>query len=195
MLDAKKGYEVAHMGRSKRQNRKIKSAPKEHGDKSSGWFIVILAIAGLSICIYLYSLHVNLLMGEIKSGLLCSSENQLGCHSVASSSYSIIMGLPLSAWGAIFYSALVMLGFGGVIFWRDSGWAFLRWAFFLAALGVAFDIYLALIMIIKIKAICWVCVATYVINLVIIIILVKQVLREPKPRVSLKAIIPGIKDS
>jgi protein-disulfide isomerase/uncharacterized membrane protein len=183
------------MDRSRRQNKKIESNPKEHGDKSSGWFVIILSGTGLALCIYLYSLHVALLMGEIKSGLLCSGENRLGCLSVASSSYSIMMGLPISSWGAIFYSALVMFGLGGVIFWRDCGWAFLRWAFFLAVLGLAFDIYLVFIMIFRIKAICWICVATYIINFVIIITLVKQVWREPKPRVSLRAIFPGIKDA
>ncbi len=183
------------MDRSRRQKKKIKSNPKVHGDKSSGWIVIFLAVAGLAICIYLYSLHVALLMGEIKSGLLCSGENRLGCHSVASSFRSIIMGLPLASWGAIFYSALVMLGFGGVIFWRDSGWAFLRGALFLAVFGMTIDIYLAFIMIFKIKAVCWICVATYIINFSIIIILLKQVRREPKPTVSLKAIFPGIKDA
>lgn len=50
-------------------------------------------------------------------------------------------------------------------------------------------------MIFRIKAICRLCVATYIINFVIIIILLKPVRREPKPRVSLKAIFPGIKDA
>lgn len=104
------------MARPRKQNKKIKSDPKKHGDKSTGWFVIIIAVAGLAICIHLYSLHVALLMGDVKSGLLCSDENRLGYHSVASSSFSIIMGLPLSAWGAIFYSALVLLGVGGVIF-------------------------------------------------------------------------------
>ena len=45
----------------------------EPGGKRSGWFVIILAAAGLGICLYLYSLHVALLMGEIKSGPLCLS--------------------------------------------------------------------------------------------------------------------------
>ena len=77
--------------------------------KWSGWFIVITALAGLGICLYLYSLHVALLMGEIKGGLLCGTDKGLGCHSVASSPFSSIMGLPLASWGAIFYGALVLL--------------------------------------------------------------------------------------
>jgi len=134
-------------------------------------------------------------MGEIKSGILCGTDNGLGCHSVAASPYSIIMGLPLASWGAIFYSAIVLLGFGGLIFWRDSGQAFLRWAFWLAVLGLAVDLFLAYTMIFKVRAVCWLCLATYLVNLAIIASLVKNVWREPKPRVSLRAIFPGASDA
>jgi protein-disulfide isomerase/uncharacterized membrane protein len=134
-------------------------------------------------------------MGEIKSGPLCGADNGLGCHSVASGPYSIMMGIPLASWGAIFYSTLVLLGFGGIIFWRDCGRGFLRWAFFLAVFGLAFDLYLAYTMIFRIRAVCWLCAATYAINFMIILVLAKEVWREPRPRMSLRAIFPGTKDA
>jgi protein-disulfide isomerase/uncharacterized membrane protein len=134
-------------------------------------------------------------MGEIKSGPLCGADNGLGCHSVASGPYSSLMGLPLASWGAVFYSTLVLLGFGGIIFWRDCGRVFLRWAFFLAVFGLALDLYLAYTMIFRIRAICWLCAATYAINFMIIIVLVKEVWREPGPRMSLRTIFPGTKDA
>jgi protein-disulfide isomerase len=105
------------------------------------------------------------------------------------------MGLPLASWGAVFYSTLVLLGFGGIIFWRDCGRVFLRWAFFLAVFGLALDLYLAYTMIFRIRAICWLCAATYAINFMIIIVLVKEVWREPGPRMSLRTIFPGTKDA
>jgi len=175
--------------------KKIEAQQKDPGTKRNGWLVITFAAVGLAICLYLYSFHVELLMGEIKSGPLCGADNGLGCHSVASGPYSSMLGLPLAAWGAIFFSALVLLGFGGVIFWRDSGRVFLRWAFFLAVFGLAFDLYLAYTMIFRIEAICWLCVATYAINFVIIIILIKGVSKEPKPRTSLSAIFPGTKDA
>ena len=176
--------------------KKIIETPKiEHGGKRSGWFVIILAAAGLGICLYLYSLHVALLMGEIKSGPLCGADGGLGCQSVASGPYSSLMGLPLASWGSVFYSALALLGFGGVIFWRDAGKVFLRWAFYLAVFGFAFDLYLAYTMVFRIRAVCWLCVTTYVINFVIILMLVKRVWKEPKPRAPLLAIFPGTKDA
>ena len=177
------------------KTKKIETPSIEPGDKRSGWFVIILAAAGLGICLYLFSLHVALLMGEIKSGPLCGGDGGLGCQSVASGPYSSMMGLPLATWGAIFYCAIALLGFGGVIFWRDSGRVFLRWAFCLAVLGFAFDLYLAYTMVFRIQAICWLCVTTYVINVVIILTLAKGVWKEPKPRAPLQTIFPGTKDA
>jgi protein-disulfide isomerase/uncharacterized membrane protein len=161
----------------------------------SGWFLILAALTGLGICLYLYSFHIALLMGEIKSGLLCGSENGLGCNSVSSSPYSSLLGFPLASWGAIFYGTLALLGAGGLIFRQDGGRAFLRWAFILVFLGLAFDLYLAHTMFFRIGAVCWLCIATYAINLVIFIILAVPVWKEPKPRAPLMAIFPGNRDN
>ena len=177
------------------QTKKIETPQIVQGGKRNGWIVIILAAAGLGICLYLYSLHAALLLGEIKSGPLCGADGGLGCQSVASGPYSSMMGLPLATWGAVFYCALALLGVGGVIFWRDSGRVFLRWAFYLAVFGFAFDLYLAYTMVFRIQAICWLCVTTYLINVVIILVLVKGVWKEPKPRAPLRAIFPGTKDA
>ena len=75
------------MAKSRKKNKIIeppktgkKETPRmEHGGPRSGWFVIILAAAGLGICLYLYSLHVALLMGEIKTGPLCGADGGLGC--------------------------------------------------------------------------------------------------------------------
>ena len=73
------------MEKTNSTNKKIETAQGKTKGQWSGWFVIITAAAGLGICLYLYSFHVALLMGEIKSGILCGIENGLGCHSVASS--------------------------------------------------------------------------------------------------------------
>ena len=183
------------MAKSRKVKKKIEAAKKEPGIKRNGWFVIILGAVGLGICLYLYSFHIELLMGEIKSGPLCGADNGLGCHSVAAGPYSSMFGIPLALWGVIFFSTLALLGAGGVIFWRDSGRVFLRWVFFLAVFGLAFDLYLAYTMIFRIQAICWLCAATYAINFLIIIVLVKGVWKEPRPRISLHAIFPGTEEA
>lgn len=181
--------------RKNKKSHRIEPIQEKHSGQWKGWLVIILAAVGVCISLYLYSLHLALLRGEIESGPLCGTANGLGCHSVASSPYSNLLGLPLASWGALFYSTLILLGFGGVIFWRDCGRAFFRWIIWLAVLGLAFDLYLAYVMAFWIRALCALCLTTYVINFLIIIILVKEVWQEPKPRISLRAIIPGTKDA
>ncbi len=174
----------------------VKESPQlVSSGKRSAWLIIFLAAAGLGICLYLYTMHVALLKGEIKSGLLCGGDGGLDCQSVTSGPYSSMLGLPLASWGALFYSALMLLGFGGMIFWRDSGKVYLRWVFYLATLGFAFDLYLAYVMIFIIQAVCWLCISTYVVNVAIILLLMKRIWKEPKPRLPMHAIFPGIRDA
>jgi uncharacterized membrane protein len=183
------------MGKQRKVRNKSEAKHIRHPGPWSGGFLIIAALAGLGICLYLYSFHIALLMGEIKSGLFCGTDNGLGCNSVSSSPYSSLLGFPLASWGAIFFGALALLGGGSLIFRRDCGQAFLRWAFILAILGLTFDLYLAHTMIYRIGAVCGLCIATYAINLAIFIILAIQVWKESKPRVSLLSIIPGNKDN
>ena len=164
------------------------------GGRWVGLLVIVLSLAGLGICIYLYSLHMALLMGEIKTGPLCGAGNGLGCHAVTSGSYNNIFGISLASWGALFFIVLALLGFGGVIFYKDCGGAFLRWAFVLTMAGFVFDLYLAYLMIFKIKALCGLCMSTYAVNFILAIILGLQVWREPKPRILLRTIFPGTGD-
>jgi protein-disulfide isomerase/uncharacterized membrane protein len=183
------------MAKSRNKNKITETPQIVHGGKKNAWILIILAAAGLGICLYLFSLHAALLLGEIKSGPLCGADGGLGCQAVASGPYSSMMGIPIATWGAVFFCTLALLGIGGVIFWRDSGRVFLRWAFCLAVFGFAFNLYLAYLMVFRIQAICWLCVTTYVINVVIILLLVRGVWKEPKPRAPLRSIFPGAKDA
>jgi protein-disulfide isomerase/uncharacterized membrane protein len=183
------------MAKSHKKNIVTETPQIGSSDRRSAGLVIVLAAAGLGVCLYLYSIHVALLMGEIKSGLLCGGDGGLGCQSVTSGPYSTMMGLPLASWGALFYSTLAILGFGGVIFWRDSGRVYLRWVFCLAALGFAFDLYLAYVMVFRIQTVCWLCISTYVVNVAIILMLIKRVWKEPKPHVPMRSIFPGIRDA
>jgi len=173
-----------------RPDHQIDSDHQRHWGKWGGWFVIVMASVGFGVCLYLYSLHLDLLKGEIKGALLCGAGEGFDCHSVASSPYSSIMKLPLAVLGAMFYMAMSLLGLGSIIFWKDCGRAYIRWIFFLAAAGLVIDIYLAYTMIFIIEAICWPCSATYVINLAIIIALAGLLWRGPGAKIPLRAIFP-----
>ena len=165
-----------------------------HQEKWSGWSVIVISMLGLGICLYLYSFHINLLLGDVQGGLLCGPKDGLACNSVVSSPYSAFWGLPLAVWGAIFYCVIILLGFGGIVFGRDGGPAFFRWALIGASLGLVFDLYLAYVMTVKIGTICWLCVSTYLVNAAIFVLLFKRYWNEPRPRVSLKTLFPWTND-
>ncbi|MBT8371310.1 MAG: hypothetical protein KJO34_10135, partial [Deltaproteobacteria bacterium] len=78
------------MNKSRTGNANIVADTEAHPKKWSGWLVIVISLAGLSICLYLFSLHVDLLKGEIKSGLLCGAANNgFGCqwHPAASAAY------------------------------------------------------------------------------------------------------------
>jgi protein-disulfide isomerase/uncharacterized membrane protein len=191
------------MNNSRKIRKNIKSHDKNEihtpqngrGGKRCGWFVIILAVAGLLVSLYLYSMHVALMKGEIKGSPLCGADGGFGCQSVAASQYSSMMGLPLASWGALFYSSLVLLGVGAVIFWRDSGRVYLRWIFWLVILGLAIDLFLGYLMLFSIRSVCWLCISTYAINFAIFLVLLKRVWKEPKPRIPLRDIFPGAKNA
>ena len=86
------------MGKTKPVKKNTDITNTGQGIAWKGWFVIAAALAGLGICLYLYSFHIALLMGEIKSGLLCGADNGLGCNSVSSSPYGSFLGLPLALW-------------------------------------------------------------------------------------------------
>ncbi len=182
------------MGKKDKVKKNIETGEGSYLNPWYGWLLITAALAGFGICLYLYSFHIALLMGEIKGGLLCGSGNGLGCNAVSSSPYNNFLGIPLASWGAVFYGALTILGIGSLIFRKDCGRVFIRWAFLLTLAGLAIDLYLAHTMIFRIHAVCGLCLATYGINLVLLLALAHQIWREPKPRLPWLAILPGKKD-
>lgn len=179
------------MGKTKTVKKNSDVKISAQGIVWRGWFVIAAALAGLGFCLYLYSFHTALLMGEIKSGLLCGAADGLGCNAISSSPGSSFLGLPLALWGAIFYAALFILGVGSLIFKRDDAEVYLRWVFYLTVLALAIDLYLAYTMIFKIRAVCWLCIATYGINFALILGLAKPVWWPSGPRNPLWIILPG----
>jgi protein-disulfide isomerase/uncharacterized membrane protein len=92
-----------------------------------------------------------------------------GCDTVARSSYSKVAGLPLAAYGLFFSLAvavLLLLSIGGA----EVRLGIAALAFLAVALAFAVDLVLAGILAFAIKAVCWFCVATYLVNAAVLVI-------------------------
>jgi protein-disulfide isomerase/uncharacterized membrane protein len=68
--------------------------------------IAVLAALGLAIAIYLVLAHAGV------GGRLCEaiSSERVSCDKVAASEWSVLLGVPLAAWGALAYLAALGLG-------------------------------------------------------------------------------------
>ncbi len=126
--------------------------------------IAVAALPGLFISAYLLLYRMGL-YGEI----VCGSGS---CETVQASEYSLFLGLPVAAWGVAWYVAVFLLAFlstqprFAAAMWQP------RLLFLLAAGGLGFSAYLTYVELFVLDAICWWCVTSAVVTLVIFLLAV-----------------------
>ncbi len=121
--------------------------------------IAVTALAGLFVSLYLllYSLGVY-------GALVCGTG---GCEVVQTSSYARFLGVPVAGWGVAWYVLVVVVALLGVqARFADEKWPD-RWLLVLAALGLAFSVYLTGLELFVLHAICQWCVVSAVLTVVI----------------------------
>ena len=152
------------MSKKKHAKRKetSRSAPKPPAatkSSSLGWVLITLGVAGLLLTGYLTWLK---LFGEHPA--YCDAGS--GCDLVQSSRWSMLLGVPLSAWGLLTYAILL------VSLWRSrrrpSVWVF---SLSIAGFGVGFSVYLTIISILEIRATCIYCLASFALISAIFVLL------------------------
>jgi uncharacterized membrane protein len=139
--------------------------------RTSGLIILILSAIGIALSGYLTYLYYTKALATF-----CAAGS--GCDAVRESSYSAILGIPVSLFGvigylSIFISALISIPY-------RAKWLLL---YFLSLAGSVFSAYLTYIELFVIKAVCPYCVTSAIIITVILIVLL---LRIPSlsPRIS-----------
>lgn len=134
----------------------------------------------LSVGAHLYlTLHYYPLKFGFASGQsLCNLNAKFDCDAVSASSYSALFGIPLAAWGAVFYSVLFMLILMSWLEWSDYPERLKRWSVLLAGAGVGASVVMASISLTLMHNYCIFCMALYALSLVIFLS-VLGFLREP----------------
>lgn len=130
---------------------------------------VILSLAGIGVCGYLAFIHIALMRGELFGGAACGAEGSIfNCHVVTAGSFGSVFGVPLALWGLIGYLATLSLAF---IAWQFPEWA-ARALALLAGASLSFvvlDLFLLFVMLTQIHFLCPLCLATYLINLLLLL--------------------------
>jgi len=144
---------------------------------------LLLALAGAAIALMLVKEHLEVMGGGISQGLFCgAAAGRYDCSQVAAHPSSTIAGLPVAAWGLLFYVAMIALALGGLILRDAARAAALDLGAGLATLAVVIDAGLAYVMVTQIGAICLNCVATYVVNVLLAIVFWTLARREKANR-------------
>lgn len=122
--------------------------------------ILILAFFGLADAIYLTQ-H-----GLSGAPLLCDIQNFSGCNVVAASQYAQVFGIPLAAFGVLFYSILFVLAALEIVMFNKTLRRLLQVS---ALVGVLSSVYFTGLQMFVIGAFCIYCLASALITLLILI--------------------------
>jgi protein-disulfide isomerase/uncharacterized membrane protein len=136
--------------------------------RGAAWCLV-LSLIGLGLAGYLTVLHLGLLRGELLGGAVCGASGALNCHVVTGGPGGKALGMPLAMWGIIGYITVI----GLALLARQSGeWAAHAFTLILllGLLFVAVDLVLLILMAFVIRFFCLLCLATYAVNLLLVIV-------------------------
>jgi protein-disulfide isomerase/uncharacterized membrane protein len=144
----------------------LRSAEGAEQDKLPRWPLavaLVLCLGGVGVSIQLTYIHYFTHTDPAYHSV-CAIDEQINCETVAQSPYSVFLGLPVSAWGAIVYLLMGVLALWGLTSRRlHPAWP--RGILLVVAVaGVAAAALLAYISFALIQALCIFCLALYGIN-------------------------------
>lgn len=153
--------------------------------------VVLASIVGALLSVLLLLQHYNQAHDNALLDMMCGGEGTSGCDAVDESAYSSLFGIPLSAFGILFYGALVLTSGLALLAESATKERLCSILFFVAAAGLAADAVLLALQAFAIGAFCMLCIATYAATLVIVLLLWKYRSFTPFSHVRTLAAAPG----
>ena len=132
--------------------------------------ILILAAIGLAASSYLTWLHQQIFSGQLNDFSFCGISRTISCEAVSASPYSEWFGAPIAWYGVLAYLLWLSLAALGLINRERYAPPALGLILITASCGLLLDFYLAYMMVFKIKSLCLLCLLTYIINLIIVML-------------------------
>lgn len=132
------------------------------------WAAVALGIGGLIASVYLavshYRVHTDMTYRSF-----CAISQALNCDTVSQSPFAVFLGLPVAVWGSIGYAGLTLLtALAGL---KAAGKKRMWTVVFCVAGAFSFiSLALAGISTFKVQSYCIICIATYAINLTLLLL-------------------------
>lgn len=145
-----------------------------------GILVVILGLILASVSISEY-LHIQ--KAGLEEASFCTINEKINCDVVNASSYSKFFGIPVAAWGWLFYltNLLFLIYLKSSKNPKEAIFNFV-WAF--SVFGVLWNIRMAYVSVVVLNAICLTCLSQYIVSLLLAVIMVFASSSSLKDRLS-----------
>lgn len=118
--------------------------------------VIMVSLLGVALSLYSYLLEKTLAKNPTFKPL-CDLSDKISCTAPLKSPYSHMLGVSNAIWGMLFYTCVILLAL------KDLTGALVV----VSLIGVVYSIYLASLLIFKIRAWCLVCSALYLVNAIL----------------------------
>ena len=132
------------------------------------YFLIVCALSGFLISLYFLLVYYNIMRANQPFiPPICRMDEQT-CEYVIHTSYARLLGIPNSVFGIIFYTIICI----AVLIDGMRTNVFINKVIILGSIGtVAASIYLAYVLIVKVKVRCVLCFTIHILNVIILILL------------------------
>lgn len=147
------------------RRRATRAAPAAAAPRGALWASLALSAAGIVVAVLLTRVHAQAYAGITS---FCAINDFVNCDRVATSRYSVFLGLPVSVWGLLGYALAAALATSGLARREPSGWpagALLA----VGAVATGASIVLALVSELAIGALCLLCAASWLISFALLV--------------------------
>lgn len=122
------------------------------------YIIALVALLGLCISLYAHWVDRKLLYNASYKPA-CDISGKISCSKPFSSPYSQVLGISNIMMGVIFYTSMFWLAISDFCYLLFIG----------ALSSVVFSVYLAYILMFKIKTACLICISLYIVNILLLV--------------------------
>jgi uncharacterized membrane protein/glutaredoxin len=132
--------------------------------------ILVAALAGTLLGGLLLLQHYNQAHENALVSMICGGSGKSGCEAVDESPYAMFLGLPLALYGIILYVSLAIISGLSLVGDQKAQEAAAAASFALAAAAFAVDMILLGLQAFAVGAFCILCLSTYAVTLVILVV-------------------------
>ena len=121
--------------------------------------IVVISSIGFLVCVYGFFIKRNLKLDQGYKAV-CDLSDKVSCTKTFLSPWSKLFGISTIYIGMVFYAAMMLFGLSGQV----------QLVFLGAVSACIASLFLAYILYAKIKTFCLVCITTYVVNVILLVL-------------------------